>query len=137
MNAVTAERRKYSYPANTKRYQDQRNAEGKCRRCGTQPRMMNKNGALSPYCVRCRARASDAEIKRQARLREAGNAAPSPNSPVWKVHFSAQEGGSLAACGARAELNSAADPAAVNCGNCARTAAYKAVADSRPQKERV
>ena len=135
MADATARKRKYSYPAATKRYQSRRNAEGNCRRCGTRPRAESKNGGLSPYCELCRARASQAELKRQARLRSEGSAKPSPNSPAWKTHLLAPDGGVLAACGASADINSTDDPAAVNCGNCARTGAFK-TAQAAAKEER-
>ena len=123
-----AEKPRRSHAPVVARYQAKRLAEGKCRRCGTRPRMSLAGGRMSPYCEDCRAKASARQAKRLTELRQQGQPAPSPGSPAWKVHLAAPDGGALAPCGAKADVNAASDIAAVTCGNCARTAAFRAAA---------
>ena len=125
---AAAEKPRRSHAPVVARYQAKRQAEGKCRRCGTRPRMVKAAGQSSPYCEQCRARASDYEVRRQASKRAAGQASASPSSPAWKVHFAAPDSGPLAPCGAKSDTNATSDVDAVTCGNCARTAAFRAAA---------
>ena len=125
---TAAEKPRRSHAPVVARYQAKRLAEGKCRRCGTRPRMLKADGQASPYCQRCRARASAYEVRRLASRRAAGQASASPSSPEWKFHLAAPDGGPFAACGAKSDANTTSDIEAVTCGNCSRTAAFRAAA---------
>lgn len=119
------------YPGNAPnvaRYQSKRLSEGKCRRCGTRPRMVKKNNRASPYCEKCRAAATAREVARLAERRAAGQKAPSPASRGWAMHLAAPSSSLLTACGALRDGVNTIHYAGVTCKNCKRTAAYRLAA---------
>ena len=109
---------------NVERYQQKRLSEGKCRRCGSRPRLVKKNGRASPYCDKCRALATAREIARKKERRAAGKA-PSPSSRGWSMHLASPSSALLTACGALKDGTNTIHVAGVTCKNCARTAAYR------------
>lgn len=121
----------YDNGPNVARYQQKQNAEGKCRTCA-RDRMVGKNGRLSPYCEIHRARATQREIARQAKLRAAGESRPSPASKTWAMHLAHPYDAQFTACGAIRDGINTIHYAGVTCGNCRRTSAYRVAAQSGP-----
>ena len=119
----------YDNGPNVARYQQKQNAEGKCRTCA-RDRMVGKNGRLSPYCEMHRARATQREVARQARIRAAGKDRPTPASKAWAMHMAHPYDAALTACGAIRDGINTIHYTGVTCGNCRRTAAYRLAAQS-------
>ena len=122
----------YDNGPNVARYQAKRLSEGKCRTCGTRDRMVGKSGRKSPYCEIHRARATQREIARQAKLRAAGESRPSPASKTWAMHLAHPYDAQFTACGAIRDGINTIHYAGVTCGNCRRTSASRIAAQSGP-----
>ena len=117
--------------ANVARYHEKKRLAGKCRTCD-RPRMVGKNGRPSPYCEIHRARATQRELDRLAKLRAAGEPRPTPASKSWVMHLAHPADAMHTACGTLRDSINCIHIAGVTCANCKRTAVYRIALESGP-----